>query len=80
MRLLRTYNSLENNEKGECNMNSLLRSKNSPIEAIPATDLDFIREMVALPKESKLLARGIILGLGLTGQVSPTDSCTPMQT
>ena len=61
-------------------MNSLLRSKNSPIEAIPATDLDFIREMVALPKESKLLARGIILGLGLTGQVSPTDSCTPMQT
>lgn len=44
-------------------------NKNSAV--IPPEDVDFIREMVSLPKERKILARGIILGLGLVKQVAP---------
>lgn len=54
-------------------MNSKTRSENRPISVISTEDVDFIRAMMMLPKESKILVRGIILGLRLTGQVSSVD-------
>lgn len=54
-------------------MNSQIKGANSPVDTISTEDVDFIRTMVALPKENKILARGIILGLGLAGQVGSVD-------
>lgn len=50
-----------------------IRSESRSVDIIPPEDVDFIRAMVALPKESKILARGIILGLGLMEQVVPAS-------
>lgn len=46
-------------------MNSKPHEKSKSEEVIPTEDVALIRAMVALPKESKILARGIILGLDI---------------
>lgn len=46
-------------------MNNKLHEKIKSEEIIPTEDVALIRAMVALPKESKILARGIILGLDI---------------
>lgn len=46
-------------------MNYELHDKSKSEEAIPTEDMALIRAMVTLPKESKILARGIILGLDI---------------
>lgn len=51
-----------------------MRDENYKVEAIPSEDKNLIREMIALPVESKILARGIILGLGLAERVGAIGS------
>lgn len=40
------------------------------IAVITPEDMELIKAMVSLPKESKVFARGIILGLSLTGDIA----------
>lgn len=38
-------------------------------ETVSKEDMDFIRLMAAMPTEAKILARGVILGLGLSEKI-----------
>lgn len=38
-------------------------------EAVSKEDVEFIRLMAAMPTEAKILARGVILGFGLSEKI-----------
>ncbi|MCI9444308.1 MAG: hypothetical protein HFF69_06235 [Oscillospiraceae bacterium] len=54
-------------------MNREPKSKNEFVDVVTTEDMDFLRELMGLPEERKVLARGIILGLSLAAQVSSVN-------
>lgn len=54
-----------------------MNKKTATPEAITSEDRDFIRLLAAMPTEAKILARGVILGLGLSEKIQKSaDSAT----